>query len=90
MLRKSREASVSAILEGSVQKIGWPRSCTGQLIRTRDGYHLWSQTFDREFKKIFEVAGRPFSPRRHSRVENEFSADDSSRKTWFRRYTTDP
>jgi len=46
---------VSHILEGSVRKAGNELRITAQLIRTADDRHLWSETYDRELKDIFDV-----------------------------------
>jgi adenylate cyclase len=43
------------ILEGSVRKAGNALRITAQLVRTADGSHLWSETYDRELKDIFAV-----------------------------------
>ncbi len=45
--------NVSAVLEGSVRKDGNRVRITAQLVNARDGFHLWSQTFDRELTGIF-------------------------------------
>lgn len=50
-----RQLNVSNILEGSVQKVGDRVRITTQLIETEGGYHLWSETFDRELNDIFSV-----------------------------------
>ncbi len=47
--------NVSNILEGSVQKAGGRIRITTQLINAKDGYHLWSETFDRDLTDIFKV-----------------------------------
>ncbi len=47
--------SVGAVLEGSVAKAGNQVRITAQLINTADGYHLWSEHYDREFKDIFAI-----------------------------------
>ncbi len=47
--------SVGAVLEGSVAKAGNQVRITAQLINTADGYHLWSERYDREFKDIFAI-----------------------------------
>jgi len=78
---------VSSILEGSVQRSKDRMRITLQLIRTRDGYHLWSQTFDREFKDIFDVQDEISRAVTHALKVS--LADESSRRV-FRRYTTDP
>ncbi len=46
---------VAAVLEGSVRQSGKRVRITAQLINATDGYHLWSETFDRELDDIFEV-----------------------------------
>jgi TolB-like protein/DNA-binding winged helix-turn-helix (wHTH) protein/Tfp pilus assembly protein PilF len=38
--------SVGAVLEGSVRRTGNQLHVTAQLVNTRDGYHVWSGTFD--------------------------------------------
>jgi TolB-like protein/DNA-binding winged helix-turn-helix (wHTH) protein len=50
-----RELKVTHVLEGSVRKSGDRLRITAQLIRTDDGYHVWSQTYDRKPDDIFEV-----------------------------------
>ena len=47
--------NVSTILEGSVRKDGERIRVTAQLINASDGYHLWSQSFDRELTGIFSI-----------------------------------
>ncbi len=46
---------VRAILEGSVRKAGNRIRVTAQLINAADGYHLWSQRYDREMADVFAV-----------------------------------
>jgi adenylate cyclase len=46
---------VSHVLEGSVRKSGRALRITAQLIRTADGIHLWSQTYDRNLADVFKV-----------------------------------
>jgi len=50
-----RKLGVEAVLEGSVRKDGQRIRVTAQLVKTADGYHLWSQTFDREAAGVFAV-----------------------------------
>ncbi len=50
-----KKLNVGAILEGSVRKEGRRVRITAQLINTGDGFHLWSETFDRELNDIFAV-----------------------------------
>jgi adenylate cyclase len=47
--------NVDKILEGSVRKAGNRVRITAQLISAADGYHLWSETFDRDLDDIFAV-----------------------------------
>lgn len=49
------QLGVAHILEGSVQKSGLQVRITAQLINAEDGYHLWSQTYDRTLEDIFAV-----------------------------------
>lgn len=46
---------VANILEGSVQKEGNKIRVTAQLIRTADGFHLWSDKYDRDLEGIFKL-----------------------------------
>ena len=46
---------VASVLEGSVRQSGARIRITAQLINASDGYHLWSETFDRELDDIFAV-----------------------------------
>jgi TolB-like protein/tetratricopeptide (TPR) repeat protein len=50
-----QKLDVGALLEGSVRKEGNRLRVTAQLVRTADGSHLWSQTFDRDQAGIFAV-----------------------------------
>jgi len=47
--------NVKRILEGSVRKAGNKVRITTQLINAADGYHLWSETYDRSIEDIFAV-----------------------------------
>jgi TolB-like protein/Tfp pilus assembly protein PilF len=46
---------VANILEGSVRRQGERVRVTAQLIDARDGYHLWSETYDRRLDDIFAI-----------------------------------
>ncbi len=46
---------VAHVLEGSVRKQGEKVRITAQLIRTRDGFHLWSETYDGDLKDVFAL-----------------------------------
>lgn len=47
--------NVETILEGSVRKSGDRLRITAQLINAGDGYHLWSERYDRDLKDVFDV-----------------------------------
>ncbi len=47
--------NVKTVLEGSVRKAGNRVRIMAQLINVADGYHIWSDRYDRELKDIFEV-----------------------------------
>jgi TolB-like protein/Tfp pilus assembly protein PilF len=46
---------VKHVLEGSVRKAGNQVRITAQLINVEDGYHLWSETYDRSLENIFAI-----------------------------------
>jgi TolB-like protein/Tfp pilus assembly protein PilF len=46
---------VAHVLEGSVRKSGNQVRITAQLIHAADGYHLWSETYDRRLDDIFAI-----------------------------------
>ena len=50
-----RELRVENILEGSVRKSGDKLRITGQLVNVADGYHLWSERYDRDIDDVFAV-----------------------------------
>jgi serine/threonine protein kinase/Flp pilus assembly protein TadD len=50
-----RKLKVSAVLEGSVRKVGTKLRITAQLINVADGYHLWSERYDREMEDVFAI-----------------------------------
>jgi len=55
-LRKiAEELSVNYILEGSVRRSGSKLRIIAQLIEAAEGYHLWSEKFDRQLKDIFDI-----------------------------------
>ena len=47
--------NVATILEGSVRKAGDQLRITAQLINVADGYHLWSETYDRRLDNVFAI-----------------------------------
>ena len=46
---------VENILEGSVRKAGTTVRITAQLIQVEDGFHLWSETYERELTDVFAI-----------------------------------
>jgi TolB-like protein len=55
-LRQIGEAlGVEHILEGSVRKAGTKVRITAQLVQVDDGFHLWSDTYDRELDDVFAI-----------------------------------
>ena len=46
---------VGYVVEGSVRKQGDRLKVTAQLIRTDDGYHVWSGSFERQLSDVFQV-----------------------------------
>ena len=52
---------MATVLEGSVRKVGNRLRVTAQLVNVADGYHLWSERYDRELEDVFaiqdEIAG---------------------------------
>lgn len=51
----ARRLGVEHVVEGSVRKIGDDLRVTAQLIRAEDGFHLWSDTYNRKAADLFEV-----------------------------------
>ena len=50
-----RQLHVANVLEGSVRKSGDRVRITAQLIRAGEGFHLWSETYDRKLDDIFKI-----------------------------------
>jgi tetratricopeptide (TPR) repeat protein len=51
----AQKLNVAHVLEGSVRKSGNKVRITAQLIKAADGYHVWSETYDRTLDDIFVV-----------------------------------
>lgn len=51
----AEQLNVRTVLEGSVRRAGNFLRITVQLVNAADGYHLWSERYDREVKDIFEL-----------------------------------
>jgi TolB-like protein/tRNA A-37 threonylcarbamoyl transferase component Bud32 len=53
--RIGKELGVESVLEGSVRKAGDRLRVTAQLVSVSDGYHLWSEKYDRDLEDIFAI-----------------------------------
>jgi TolB-like protein/tetratricopeptide (TPR) repeat protein len=51
----ARELGVAHVLEGSVRRSGNHLRVTAQLVRADNGYHVWSETYDRTLDDVFKV-----------------------------------
>jgi adenylate cyclase len=49
------QLNVRRVLEGSVRRAGNHLRIVAQLVNAEDGYHLWSERYDREMKDVFEI-----------------------------------
>jgi len=47
--------NVDTVLEGSIRKAGERLRITAQLVSAADGYHLWSEKYDRKLEDIFAI-----------------------------------
>jgi len=50
-----QKLNVTTLLEGSVRKAGNHVRITAQLVKVADGFHLWSETYDRQLDDVFAV-----------------------------------
>ena len=50
-----QKLNVANILEGSVRREGERIRVIAQLINAQDGFHLWSDTYERELESVFDV-----------------------------------
>jgi TolB-like protein len=50
-----QQLNVQAVLEGSIRRVGDRLRITAQLVNAADGYHLWSEKYDREMNDVFAV-----------------------------------
>jgi len=51
----AKQLNVAHVLEGSVRKSGNRIRITAQLIKADDGYHMWSETYDRTLDDVFVI-----------------------------------
>ncbi|HET9484612.1 MAG TPA: hypothetical protein VFO79_11700 [Xanthomonadales bacterium] len=50
-----KQLGVDHIVEGSVRRDGEQVRVTAQLVRVADGFHVWSESYDRELKSVFAL-----------------------------------
>ena len=50
-----KQLGVSHIVEGSIRRDGQQIRVTAQLIRVADGFHVWSETYDRKLESVFAL-----------------------------------
>lgn len=79
-----KRLNVETVLEGSVRKAADRLRITAQLINVSDGYHLWSEKFDRNLEDVFaiqdEISGAIVHKLKVKLLEGE-------REAVFKRYT---
>lgn len=96
-----RALNVATVLEGSVRTSGNRIRLTAQLINVQDGYHIWSQSYDRELDDVFALqdevasaiasalvesfAGLSENPARRPGNLQAFEAYRTGRLHWWRR-----
>jgi len=51
----ARDLGVATVLEGSIRRDGDDLRITAQLIDARNGFHLWSETYDRKLESVFAI-----------------------------------
>jgi TolB-like protein/Tfp pilus assembly protein PilF len=49
------QLNVRTVLEGSVRKAGNRLRVTAQLVSVEDGYHIWSDRYDRDMEDVFAI-----------------------------------
>lgn len=84
-----KELNVQAVLEGSVRRAGQQLRVTAQLVDIANGFHLWSETYDREMQDVFAVQediSRSIVERLEVNLRGAASRRSSSapRTTWTR------
>ena len=97
-----RRLNVHHLLEGSVRRAGNRVRVTAQLIKVSDGFHLWSERYDREWTDIFAIQDEitqaitsalrirlspdSSTPRRHQPNLRAYEAYLKARELWFRAF----
>ena len=94
-----RRLNVEHLLEGSVRRAGNRVRVTAQLIKVADGFHLWSERYDREWTDIFAIQDEithaiasalrirlladSSTPRRHTPNLRAYEAYLKARDLWY-------
>jgi eukaryotic-like serine/threonine-protein kinase len=94
-----RRLNVEHLLEGSVRRAGNRVRVTAQLIKVADGFHLWSERYDREWTDIFAIQDEithaiasalrlrlstdASTPRRHTPNLRAYEAYLRARDLWY-------
>ena len=94
-----RRLNVEHLLEGSVRRAGNRVRVTVQLIKVADGFHLWSERYDREWTDIFAIqdeithaitsalrirlSAGSSTPRRHQPNLRAYEAYLKARDLWY-------
>jgi TolB-like protein/tetratricopeptide (TPR) repeat protein len=90
-----RELGVKVILEGSVRKSENRLRVTAQLVKTSDGYHLWSKSYDQELQDVFSIQDEiaksiaetlleTLTPTQHSALRTRASKDVGAYEYYLR------
>jgi serine/threonine protein kinase/Tfp pilus assembly protein PilF len=82
-----RRLNVEAVLEGSVRKAGRRLRITAQLINVVDGFHLWSEQYDRDSDDVFAIQDE-VALAIASRIKGEILGGEKARIV--KHYTEDP
>jgi serine/threonine-protein kinase len=99
LVEAGRRLNVEHLLEGSVRRAGNRVRVTAQLIKVADGFHLWSERYDREWTDIFAIQDEitqaiasalrirltadPSTPRRHTPNIRAYEAYLKARDLWY-------
>ena len=100
LMEVGRRLNVEHLLEGSVRRAGNRVRVTAQLIKVADGFHLWSERYDREWTDIFAIQDEithaiasalrirltadSSTPRRHTPNLRAYEAYLKARDLWSR------
>lgn len=82
-----QQLNVTHILDGSVRKSGNRVRISAQLIKVEDGYHLWSEKYDRELKDIFDIQDE-ISLAILKEIKSTLFGEE--KQTTLKRYTNNP